>query len=145
MKYKQQTGFFTIRLVVSLVLIALIAAVAVFKYWKMSDDIKFVILKTRLSSVRTAVLIYHSKKVTQGSSGYPSLKELQGHEENNGSTLMEKGDLPDNPFSTGPDPHHVVLTAHRPHPKGTQGAWAYDPETGRFYANTASGNEEEKL
>jgi hypothetical protein len=59
-----------------------------------------------------------------------------------GSKIMLDGNLPDNPFSTGLDKDLVVATQGKPKPVGTTGAWAYDPATGHFWANTDSGNAE---
>lgn len=138
-------GFTLIELTIVIVIIGLLAAVAIPKYIDLTNQAKYNATKGILGNVRSAIMIFRANKLLQGQNTFPSLSQIQDNPFNTGSSIIETGDLPDNPCSTGPDRDAVVLSTGRPEPTGTGGAWAYDPGTGGFYANTKSGLGEELL
>ncbi|GEM_PF-301197 len=136
-------AFTLIELTVVLTMIGVLAAVAIPLYLNLVNDAKRNTTKGILGNVRSAITITHAKEILQGRDTFPTLEDVQDNPFNNGSSVLQTGDLPDNPFSTGPDKDAVVTAVGRPNPTGTGGAWAYDPVTGGFYANTKSGQGED--
>lgn len=139
----QNHAFTLIELTVVIVIIGVLAAVAIPKYLNLANEAKLSATRGILGNVRAAIMIGHVKELIRGRDQFPTLEEVRDNPFNTGSEIMETGDLPDNPFSEGLDRDGVVLTSGRPNPTGKEGAWAYDPRTGGFYANTKSGMGEE--
>jgi len=141
--FRSVTGFTLIELVVVIVIIGVLAAMAVPKYLDITNEAKLSATKGILGNMRAGIMIARVALLVQGRNKFPTLEDIQDNPFNTGSSVLENGDLPNNPFSTGPDPDLVVSTIGRPEPTGIDGAWAYDSRTGGFYANTKSGNGEE--
>lgn len=127
---------------VSLSIIGACAAIFLSAFLRRADDLRLVMLKSRLAEIRAAIVIYRAGEIAKGRDAYPPLDLVQDNAENKGSLIMADGDLPDNPLSTGADKDGVVMTQGRPKQRSTAGAWAYDPQTGHFYADTLSGKED---
>lgn len=108
------------------------------------NDTKRLIVKASLFQIRTMIVLYRTQELFNGRDAYPSLEWLQNKENIGRNLMMIQEGLPENLLSTGSDRRSVELTRGRPQPCGTEGAWAYDPYDGGFYANTASGAGEEK-
>ncbi|MBI4431273.1 MAG: prepilin-type N-terminal cleavage/methylation domain-containing protein [Candidatus Omnitrophica bacterium] len=144
-KAPSTSSFTLIELTIVLTIIGILAAIAIPRYINLVNEAKLSTTKGILGNVRSAVMIVHAKEIIQGRNSFPTLEDVQDNPFNTGSSVLETGDLPPNPFSTGPDKDAVVLTVGRPNPTGTDGAWAYDSVTGGFYANTKSGQGEELL
>ncbi|PIQ86954.1 MAG: hypothetical protein COV74_02715 [Candidatus Omnitrophica bacterium CG11_big_fil_rev_8_21_14_0_20_45_26] len=137
-------GFTLIELTIIIVIIGVLAAAAIPRYLDLTNEAKLNATKGILGNMRAAIMMQRVDNIIKtGQDRFPSLADIQDNPFQTGCTVLETGDLPDNPFSTGSDPDGVVSTTGRPVPTGTDGAWAYDPRTGGFYANTKSGNGEE--
>ena len=135
-------GFTLIELMIVLVVIGLLASYAVPRYTEIYTHAKISVCKGSLAGIRSALVLKYAEARIKGLDVWPSLEDVQDNEENTGSKVMQDGNLPDNPFSTGKRKDAVVAVGAKPHPTGTQGAWAYNPKTGQFWANTDSGNGE---
>ncbi len=141
----KKRAFTLIELTIVLTIIGIVAAIAIPRYFSLVNEAKRNTAKGILGNVRSAITISHAKGILDGRDEFPTLEDVQDNPFNNGCSVLQTGDLPDNPFSTGPDKDAVVTAVGRPNPTGTDGAWAYDPVSGGFYANTKSGEGEDLL
>lgn len=135
-------GFTLIEILLVLTIIGMLAAFAIPRYMELSDRAKVSVCKGMLAGIRSAVVLRYYENRIRGVDAWPTLAQVQDNQSNTGSSVMQYGDLPDNPFSTGPVRDAVVAVSEKPSPTDTQGAWAYNPKTGQLWANTNSGNGE---
>ena len=138
----RHAAFTLIELMLVLTIIGLLTAFAVPKYIDLSNHAKIAVCKGTLANVRAAILLRSYESGSSGVDAWPALQEVQDNDNNTGSSIMQNGDFPDNPFSTDTDRDAIVETTQRPQPSDTSGAWAYNTQTGEFWANTAGGNNE---
>lgn len=138
-------GLTSLQLSINLVLVSLIIFNLIQIFVKETEHIKLSLLKSHLANVRTAIAFYRIHEILKGQDAFPSLDFIRNSESSNGSFIMQSRNLPDNPFSTGKDKDRVDGISGNPSPSGTETAWAYDAATGKFYANTRSGQGEENL
>ena len=134
----RKSGFTLVELVIVIIVLGILAAVAVPKFFDFTGDAKEAACKGALGGVRSAIANFYAYSATPAGGGtptYPTLVQL----ETSGTVLTTE--LPDNPYSTASDPNDVgsstaaIGTANA----GTTGAWRYNPATGEFWANTTSG------
>ena len=135
-------GFTLIELLIVLTIIGLLASYAIPKYLDISTQARISVCKSMLAHVRASLLLHNYEARLQGKDIWPTLEQVQDNGENTGSKIMQYGDLPSNPFSTGSRKDWVVAVGGKPNPQGTQGGWAYNPQTGQFWADTNSDNSE---
>ena len=138
----KQSAFTLVELVVVIVVLGILAAVAVPKFFDFTTDAKEAACRGALGGVRAAISNYYAYSATPaggGTAGYPSLVNLT-----TANTVMAQ-DIPDNPYSTSATKNAVIagVTKGTPVTAGTTGGWCYKVATGEFWADTASGASEE--
>lgn len=135
---KKNSGFTLVELVIVIVVLGILAAVAVPKFFDFTTDANEAACKGGLGGVRSAIANYYAYSATPSGGGvasFPTLVQL-----NTPGTVLEQG-IPDNPYSTGATKNAVIAgsTPGTPATAGTTGGWCYRAATGEFWADTASG------
>ncbi len=132
-------GFTLIELMAVVLILAILAGVALPRFFNYQTQAKMASCKGALGGVRAGIAnFYADKAVTTGTAAYPTLAELT-----NGSTMQEA--IPENPYDSGADPNNVftatvIEAGARTVPVAAgAGGWAYYPGgagNAVFYANT---------
>jgi prepilin-type N-terminal cleavage/methylation domain-containing protein len=127
-------AFTLIELIAVIVVLAILAGVAIPKYFDYSANAKASATKGTLGGARSAIANFYANSAVSGTAAYPTLLQVQTV----GTVLQEP--LPANPYNN--DATIAAATwATTPPVSGTNG-WNYDATTGRFWCNssTASAN-----
>ncbi len=132
-------GFTLIELMAVVVILAILAGVALPKFFDYSTQAKKASVKGTLGGVRAGVANFYAEKAINSTAAYPTLAELT-----DGSTMQEV--LPDNPYN---DSNAVASAtsaqaASRGSNAGAQGWRYFDGSGGNksvFYANTTVDSE----
>ncbi|MCP3905444.1 MAG: prepilin-type N-terminal cleavage/methylation domain-containing protein [Planctomycetes bacterium] len=136
-------GFTLVELMAVIVILAILAGVALPKYFDYAQQAKDASVKGTLGGVRAGCAnFYANTAITGATAAYPTLAQL----ETVGDVMQEA--VPDNPYDTGASPGDVHLATvaeagarTAPVAAGT-GGWAYyldntlTPPAFTFYANT---------
>ena len=137
-------GFTLIELIAVVVILAIMAGVALPRYFDYAAQAKEAACKGTLGGVRAGIANFLANEVINGNAAdYPTIVELETL-----STVMQEA-IPDNPYQTGATLNDVVAAtaaeaAARTLIAGTAG-WAYyvdntlTPSAYTFYANTDTG------
>jgi prepilin-type N-terminal cleavage/methylation domain-containing protein len=122
-------GFTLIELVAVVVVLAILAGVALPKYFDYAAQAKVSACKGALGGVRAGVANFYANSAVAGSAAYPTLVQL-----NTIGTVMQEA-IPQNPYNNSNTVVAATWNAAAPPVSGAAG-WNYDAAVGKFWANT---------
>ena len=135
----KRSAFTLIELIAVVVVLAILAGVALPRYFDYAADAKVASCKGTLGGVRAGVANFYANAAISGTPAYPTFAQL-----GTVGTVMQEI-LPENPYNSlntikDEDGNWVAV----PPTDGTTG-WCYDETNGKFWANsdTAGVNENE--
>ena len=124
-------AFTLVELIAVIVVLAILAGVAVPKYFDYTAKAKESATKAALGGVRAAIANYYANSIVNtGAAAYPTLVQLS----TTGTVLNEA--MPKNPYN---DSNTVAAATWSATPPVTGAAgWNYDVANGRFWANSTT-------
>ena len=124
-------GFTLIELIAVIVVLAILAGVALPKYFDYSAQAKVSACKGALGGVRSGIANFYANASIGGTAAYPTHTQLTTL-----GTVMQEP-LPENPYNSSAAVRDADGTwvSGAPPVSGVQG-WAYDATNGKFWANS---------
>ncbi len=134
---RNPAGFTLIELVIIIVVLGILAAVAIPKYFDMVSDAKESACRGALGGLRSAVSIWYAKEALEtGTASWPPIDSLQTV-----GIVMEQS-IPPNPYQSDDSaPDSIVTGVTKGTTVGSRGGWAYNPSTGEIWPNTSVAGE----
>jgi len=133
---RARKGFTLIELIAVVVVLAILAGVALPKYFDYAAQAKVSACKGALGGVRAGVANFYANEAISGTAGYPTLAELEAV----GTVMQEL--IPDNPYNNSNDVAAATWDSANPPVSGAAG-WNYDAAAGKFWANSDEVGENE--
>ena len=129
-------GFTLIELIAVIVVLAILAGVALPKYFDYSAQARVSACKGALGGVRSGIANFYANASIGGTAAYPTHAQLTTL-----GTVMQEP-LPQNPYNSSSAVRDADGTwvAGAPPISGVQG-WAYDETNGKFWANSSGSGE----
>ena len=136
--HRPRRAFTLIELIAVMVVLAVLAGVAIPKYFDYSDRARSSALQGALGGIRTGIANFYADSTFSGTAAYPTLNELTAV-----GTVMQE-EIPNNPYNGLNTVQSVDGTAAgaRTTSNTTQFGWNYfvdnaaDPPVATFYANS---------
>ena len=134
----RRTGFTLIELIAVIVVLAVLAGVALPKYFNYSSQAKEASCKGTLGGVRAGIANFYANEAINGTPAYPTLVELQTV-----GTVMQE-ELPPNPYDNDNTVNAATSAQAASRTVTGSGGWAYyvdntaTPPEYTFYANTST-------
>src|SRR5262245_4671092 len=129
-------GFTLIELIAVIVVLAILAGVALPKYFDYSAQARVSACKGALGGVRSGIANFYANASIGGTAAYPTHAQVTTL-----GTVMQEP-LPQNPYNSSSAVRDADGTwvAGAPPVSGVQG-WAYDATNGKFWANSSGSGE----
>jgi prepilin-type N-terminal cleavage/methylation domain-containing protein len=127
---RARSGFTLIELVAVIVVLAILAGVALPKYFDYAADAKEASCKGTLGGVRAGVANFYANAAISGTPAYPTYAQLTTV-----GTVMQEG-FPENPYNGALTVRDADGTYADPPPTSGAQGWAYDETAGKFWANS---------
>jgi prepilin-type N-terminal cleavage/methylation domain-containing protein len=126
-----RAGFTLIELIAVIVVLAILAGVALPKYFDYAAQARASSCKGTLGGVRSGIANFYMNTGLSGPERYPTYAEV-----NTLGTVMQEP-IPANPYNNSAAIRNADATwvAGNPPTSGAQG-WAYDQTNGKFWANS---------
>ena len=133
---RKRKGFTLIELIAVIVVLAILAGVALPKYFDYAANAKESACKGVLGGVRAGIANFYANAAISGTAAYPTLAQL----ETLGTVMQET--IPENPYNSDNDVAAATWDAADPPVSGTAG-WNYDASAGKFWSNSDTTGENE--
>ena len=124
-------AFTLIELIAVIVVLAILAGVAIPKYFDYAQNAKISSAKGVLGGTRSAIANFYANSAVAGTPAYPTLTDLQTV----GTVLQEP--MPENPFNNSAAIAAATYSAASPPVAGSNG-WNYDATSGKFWCNSST-------
>jgi prepilin-type N-terminal cleavage/methylation domain-containing protein len=124
-------AFTLIELIAVIVVLAILAGVAIPKYFDYAQNAKASSVKGTLGGTRSAIANFYGNSAVNGTAAYPTLTEMQTV----GTVLQEP--ISPNPYNNDATIAAATYVAASPPVAGTSG-WNYDATSGKFWCNSAT-------
>jgi prepilin-type N-terminal cleavage/methylation domain-containing protein len=129
MQRTARKGFTLIELIAVVVVLAILAGVALPKYFDYAAQAKVSATKGALGGIRSGVANYYANTAISGTAAYPTLVQLTTI-----GTVMQES-FPQNPYNGSNAVSAATWNASAPPVSGAAG-WNYDATAGKFWANS---------
>ena len=123
-------GFTLVELIVVIVVLAILAGIAIPKYFDYSVNAKQSACQGTLGGVRSAVSNFYANAAVSGTTAFPTLVQIQTT-----GTVMQEA-IAANPYNGSAVIAAATWTTSQA-VSGTSG-WNYDAATGHFWANSST-------
>lgn len=133
---QKRKAFTLIELIAVIVVLAILAGVALPKYFDYAAQAKESACKGALGGVRAGIANFYANSAITGTAAYPTLVEIETL-----GTVMQEA-IPDNPYNSSSDVVAATWNAANPPVSGNAG-WNYDATAGKFWANSDTIGENE--
>lgn len=137
---RQRSGFTLIELIAVIVILAILAGVAIPRYFDHASSARESSAKGVLGGVRSGITNFYANEAVAGEARYPTLEELTEI-----GTVMQEP-IPENPYKDSDDQAGIrEATWDEDDPPVTNDpeGWNYDPDAGRFWANSETVSEDD--
>lgn len=122
-------AFTLIELIAVIIVLAILAGVALPRYFDYGAQARASAVIGTLGGVRTGINNFYTNAAITGDPVYPTLQELTTI----GVVMQEQ--IPENPYNGSRAIKAAQWNATNPPVSGPEG-WNYDPDAGRFWANS---------
>lgn len=127
-----RSAFTLVELIAVIIVLAILAGVAVPKYFDYTAKARESATKATIGNARSAIAnFYANAALENGAAAYPTLTEIET------VGVVFDQPIPENPFNGSSDVQAATWDPDNPPVSGNAG-WNYDASAGRFWANSST-------